>query len=141
MKRENLVRLNYLSGLLCVGKLSNYWSRTENLKFMYAQLMTSAKCESKGFGIGDFTCRLCQNIDEYENLRHLLMDCKEPQILDARWKFIYDACQAVQLYAADISFVQQIRKFTILFSTGSVRFQMDNATIEDYVILKRGTVE
>jgi len=80
-------------------------------------------------------------IDKYENLRHLLMDCKEPQILDARWKFIYDACQAVQLYAADISFVQQIRKFTILFSTGSVRFQMDNATIEDYVILKRGTVE
>jgi len=61
--------------LMC-GQASNYWSRSDNLKFMYAQLMTSAKCESKGFGIGDFTCRLCQNIDEHENLRQLRMNCK-----------------------------------------------------------------
>jgi len=51
------------------GKASNFWSRTENLKFMYSQLMTLAKCESKGFSISDASCRVCKYADEYENLR------------------------------------------------------------------------
>jgi len=46
--------------------------------------MTAVKCESKGFGIGDTSCRVCNYFAEYENLRHLLLDCKALQIVDAR---------------------------------------------------------
>ena len=88
--------------LFC-GKASNYWSRTENLKFMYEQLMTAVKCESKRFGIGDTSCRVCNYFAEYENLRHLLLECKASQIIDARKKVILDVCNAVKQYGFNSS--------------------------------------
>jgi len=64
---------------------------------MYAQLMTAIKCEAKGFGIGETSCRICNYFSEYdENLRHLLLDCcKAPQNIDAREKVILNKTNTV----------------------------------------------
>jgi len=79
---------------------------------MYAQLMTAVKCESKGFGIGDTSCRVCNYFAEYENLRHLLLECKAPQIIDARKKVILDVCNAVKQYGLNPS---SVRHFSSLW--------------------------
>jgi len=65
---------------------------------MYAQLMTAVNCDSKGYTIDDTSCRVCNYFSEYENLRHLLLDCKAPQIVDARRKVILDFCNVVKQY-------------------------------------------
>jgi len=70
--------------------------------------------QSKFFGIGDSSCRLCQQFGEYENLRHLFMDCQEPKILDARRNFIFDVYKAIQQYSDSELSVQRIQELLVL---------------------------
>ena len=122
-----------MSFSLC-GKASNFWSRTENLKFMYSQLMTLAKCESKGFSISDASCRVCKYADEYENLRHLLLDCKEPQIIDARRRFVFSVDQATKQYASHISSRCRVKNALILLNGTSIRFLMHDHPTAAHII-------
>mmetsp|Transcript_17006 Transcript_17006/g.22026 ORF Transcript_17006/g.22026 Transcript_17006/m.22026 type:complete len:190 (+) Transcript_17006:314-883(+) len=113
-------------------------SRTENLKFMYERLMTAVKCESKGFGIGDTSCRVRNYLAEYENLRHLLLDCKAPLIIDARRKVILDVLNAVKQYALNNSCVLQFRCSLVFLRDNSIRlFFLYDPAEEEYFIAER----
>lgn len=82
-------------------------SRAMTAKFVLEQLATQERAAAWGYPMLDLRCRLCGVDGVHENLRHLLLDCSHPKLIDVRRKFVQSI--VAQDYLQDAGLRRYIR--------------------------------
>mmetsp|Transcript_2895 Transcript_2895/g.4519 ORF Transcript_2895/g.4519 Transcript_2895/m.4519 type:complete len:189 (+) Transcript_2895:2026-2592(+) len=110
------------------GESSSIWRRYQTLKFSLFQLSTLERRTQWDKTFPSTCCRICTNPDlprgalaYHENLRHLLLDCLCPKIVDARKHFVADIFTLAQKHDFDddtsfSSFVQSAKSHSLHFT-------------------------
>mmetsp|Transcript_12986 Transcript_12986/g.17385 ORF Transcript_12986/g.17385 Transcript_12986/m.17385 type:complete len:550 (+) Transcript_12986:1063-2712(+) len=120
---------------LLYGKSSSVWRRCQNLKFSLSQLSTLERREQWGEVLTSTCCRLCTNptlprgaLACHENLRHLLLDCLSPRIIDARRRFVTDVITLAESHDVENNpvFSSFVRSRIRITQDSSLRLRLSN---------------